>query len=143
MVADPVFLQNKCVCVHTDLPLLSFDFVLARLCAPLGPSPLTTHCSPSPTPWSSPHSAVSPLSLHSVFIETIYSKTTAATILTLIISLLVLEQIVYRSKKAHLPGDKWTIPVIGKFADSLNPTLENYKKQWYSGPLSCVSVFNM
>ncbi|GMK59354.1 hypothetical protein CspeluHIS016_0703690 [Cutaneotrichosporon spelunceum] len=71
------------------------------------------------------------------------SKTTAATILTVVISLLILEQIVYRTKKAHLPGDKWTIPVIGKFADSLNPTLENYKRQWYSGPLSCVSVFNI
>jgi len=71
------------------------------------------------------------------------SKTTAATILTAIISLLILEQVVYRSKKAHLPGDKWTIPVIGKFTDSLNPTLSNYKKQWYSGALSAVSVFNM
>jgi C-22 sterol desaturase len=50
---------------------------------------------------------------------------------------------VYRYKKAHLPGAKWTIPVIGKFADSLNPSLEGYKRQWYSGPLSAVSVFNM
>jgi C-22 sterol desaturase len=57
--------------------------------------------------------------------------------------LLVLEQVVYRAKKQHLPGDKWTIPVIGKFMDSLNPTMANYKKQWYSGPLSAVSVFNM
>lgn len=71
------------------------------------------------------------------------SKTTAATILTAIISLLVLEQVVYRSKKAHLPGDKWTIPIIGKFTDSLYPSLAKYKKQWYSGELSCVSVFNM
>jgi C-22 sterol desaturase len=50
---------------------------------------------------------------------------------------------VYRSKKQHLPGAKWTIPIIGKFADSLNPTLENYKAAWNAGPLSCVSVFNM
>ncbi|KAE8543400.1 hypothetical protein D1P53_000109 [Cryptococcus gattii VGV] len=71
------------------------------------------------------------------------SKTTTATILTLILSLLVLEQLVYRAKKAHLPGAKWTIPVIGKFADSLNPTLANYKAQWNSGPLSAVSVFNI
>jgi C-22 sterol desaturase len=71
------------------------------------------------------------------------SKTTTATILTAIISLLILEQVVYRSKKAHLPGDKWTIPVIGKFTDSLNPSLTNYKRQWYSGALSAVSVFNM
>lgn len=59
------------------------------------------------------------------------------------VSLLVLEQIVYRTKKAHLPGDKWTIPIIGKFADSLNPSLENYKRQWNSGRLSVVSVFNI
>ncbi|WVQ81465.1 hypothetical protein IAT38_003589 [Cryptococcus sp. DSM 104549] len=71
------------------------------------------------------------------------TKTAAATALTLLISLLILEQVVYRAKKAHLPGAKWTIPVIGKFADSLNPTLANYKAQWYSGPLSCVSVFNI
>ena len=72
-----------------------------------------------------------------------YSRTLAATVLTVIISLLILEQAVYRAKKGHLPGAKWTIPVIGKFADSLNPTIANYKKQWYSGPLSAVSVFNM
>ena len=73
----------------------------------------------------------------------ISSKTITATVLTLVISLLILEQAVYRSKKQHLPGAKWTIPVIGKFADSLNPSLENYKAQWYSGALSAVSVFNM
>ncbi|WVF65642.1 hypothetical protein IAT40_000373 [Kwoniella sp. CBS 6097] len=71
------------------------------------------------------------------------TKTTAATILVSVISLLLLEQIVYRTKKAHLPGAKWTIPIIGKFADSLNPTLANYKAQWNSGPLSAVSVFNI
>lgn len=71
------------------------------------------------------------------------TKTTAATILTAIISLLILEQIVYRAKKAHLPGDKWTIPIIGKFADSVNPTWANYMSQWKSGPLSAVSVFNI
>lgn len=42
------------------------------------------------------------------------SWTTA--ILVLVATLLVLEQSVYRYKKAHLPGAKWTIPVIGKFA---------------------------
>lgn len=57
--------------------------------------------------------------------------------------LLALEQAVYRYKKGRLPGAKWTIPVIGKFADSVSPTIENYKKQWDSGPLSAVSVFNM
>ncbi|ORX39064.1 putative C-22 sterol desaturase [Kockovaella imperatae] len=71
------------------------------------------------------------------------NRTLAATIFTLIISLLVLEQAVYRAKKGNLPGDKWTIPVIGKFTDSLHPSLVKYKKQWYSGALSAVSVFNI
>jgi C-22 sterol desaturase len=61
----------------------------------------------------------------------------------IVLSLLAIEQAVYRYKKRHLPGAAWTIPIIGKFADSLNPTLENYKKQWDSGALSAVSVFNM
>jgi sterol 22-desaturase len=65
--------------------------------------------------------------------------TTAA----ILLSLLVLEQTVYRYKKRHLPGDKWTIPLIGKFADSMNPTMEGYMKQWQSGALSALSVFNM
>lgn len=65
--------------------------------------------------------------------------TTAAVVITL----LVLEQSVYRYKKRHLPGDKWTIPLIGKFADSMKPSMEGYKKQWDSGALSAISVFNM
>ncbi|KAG9127948.1 RNA polymerase C-22 sterol desaturase [Ceratobasidium sp. 392] len=66
-----------------------------------------------------------------------------ATALAVIGALLILEQTVYRMKKKHLPGAKWTIPVIGKFADSLSPTLEGYKRQWDSGALSAVSVFNI
>jgi C-22 sterol desaturase len=65
------------------------------------------------------------------------------TTLTIIAALLVLEQSVYRYKKRHLPGSSWTIPIIGKFADSLKPTMEGYMKQWQSGELSAVSVFNM
>jgi sterol 22-desaturase len=62
---------------------------------------------------------------------------------TVLISLLVLEQSLYRLKKRHLPGDKWTVPLIGKFVDSMYPTMENYQKQWNSGALSAISVFNM
>lgn len=58
-------------------------------------------------------------------------------------SLLALEQAVWRYKRGRLPGDTWTIPIIGRFADSTKPTMENYKRQWDSGPLSAVSVFNM
>ncbi|KAJ3875844.1 cytochrome P450 [Lentinula edodes] len=65
--------------------------------------------------------------------------TTAA----IIVTILVLEQTVYRYKKRHLPGDKWTIPLIGKFADSMKPTMEGYQKQWQSGALSALSVFNI
>ncbi|KAF8640332.1 hypothetical protein AX17_000004 [Amanita inopinata Kibby_2008] len=61
----------------------------------------------------------------------------------ILVSLLALEQAVYRYKKRHLPGDSWTIPIIGKFADSVHPTIEGYKKQWDSGALSAVSVFNI
>jgi hypothetical protein len=57
--------------------------------------------------------------------------------------LLFLEQAVYRFKKRHLPGASWTIPLIGKFADSMSPSMEGYKKQWDSGALSAISVFNM
>ncbi|KAJ9097834.1 hypothetical protein QFC19_006624 [Naganishia cerealis] len=71
------------------------------------------------------------------------SKPVLGSLLALVATLLVVEQVVYRSKKAHLPGARWTIPVIGKFADSMNPKLDNYKKQWASGALSAVSVFNI
>jgi hypothetical protein len=65
------------------------------------------------------------------------------TTLAILLALLALEQSVYRYKKRHLPGDKWTIPIIGKFADSMKPTMEGYMKQWNSGALSAISVFNM
>jgi len=65
------------------------------------------------------------------------------TTLAILASLLILEQSVYRYKKGSLPGAKWTIPIIGKFADSLSPTMENYQAQWDSGSLSAISVFNM
>ncbi len=65
------------------------------------------------------------------------------TTLAIILALLALEQTVYRYKKKNLPGDSWTIPVIGKFADSMKPTMEGYMKQWNSGALSALSVFNM
>jgi len=70
-------------------------------------------------------SSTSPLSM-------LWLYTTAA----IVIALLVLEQSVYRYKKGRLPGDRWTIPLIGKFAESLNPSMEAYKRQWNSGDLS-------
>lgn len=69
--------------------------------------------------------------------------TSLYTTIAVVISLLILEQAVYRNKKRHLPGSKWTIPIIGKFADSMSPSMEGYIKQWNSGALSAISVFNM
>src|SRR5260221_6672068 len=65
------------------------------------------------------------------------------TTLAIVLTLLIIEQSVYRYKKKHLPGDSWTIPIIGKFADSMKPTMEGYMKQWNAGALSALSVFNM
>jgi C-22 sterol desaturase len=73
------------------------------------------------------------------------SKVATWTFTTLAIgfALLALEQSVYRCKKKHLPGDSWTIPIIGQFANSMKPTMEGYMKQWNAGALSALSVFNM
>ncbi|KAG6837897.1 hypothetical protein H0H93_013050 [Arthromyces matolae] len=51
------------------------------------------------------------------------SSTWIWTSLVIVASLLILEQTVYRFKKRHLPGAAWTIPLIGKFADSMNPPI--------------------
>lgn len=69
--------------------------------------------------------------------------TIAFTLLAIIATALVTEQFLYRAKKGGLPGPRWTIPIIGKFADSLNPSLEKYQAGWNSGPLSVASVFHM
>ncbi|CCM01299.1 uncharacterized protein FIBRA_03348 [Fibroporia radiculosa] len=85
---------------------------------------------------------------HEVFTSAFFSSSSGSanwlfTTLAIVFALLVLEQSVYRYKKRHLPGANWTIPLIGKFADSVKPTMEGYKKQWQSGALSAVSVFNI
>ena len=80
------------------------------------------------------------------FLNAVTSSPSATWLYTtgaLLLSLLILEQSVYRSKKKHLPGDKWTIPLVGKLFNSMNPTMENYMKGWNSGALSALSVFNM
>ena len=90
---------------------------------------------------SAPLSNISAPSLPTLMHE--HSSSWFYTTTLILLSLLALEQVVYRYKKRHLPGDSWTIPIIGKFADSMKPTLEGYQKQWNSGALSVVSVFNM
>ena len=64
-------------------------------------------------------------------------------VLVLVATLLGLEQVSYRRKKGGLPGAPWTIPVIGKFFDSMNPSLEKYMESWNSGALSVASVFHI
>ncbi|KAG8864896.1 RNA polymerase C-22 sterol desaturase [Tulasnella sp. 330] len=76
-------------------------------------------------------------------VDTIVSHKMLVSSIVVLISLLILEQAVYRSKKGRLPGAQWKIPIVGKFFDSMNPTMENYQKQWDLGPLSVVSVFHM
>ena len=92
------------------------------------PSGLSSHSSSNPLP-----------AIPGILPSGDWLFTTAA----IIVSLLVLEQSVYRYKKRHLPGATWTIPIIGKFADSMKPTMEGYMKQWASGALSAISVFNV
>ena len=84
-----------------------------------------------------------PLPIPSLFSVSAETATWLWTTAAIVLTLLALEQAVWRYKKRQLPGDNWTIPVIGKFVDSMKPTLENYMKQWNSGALSAVSVFNM
>ncbi|EJD04246.1 C-22 sterol desaturase [Fomitiporia mediterranea MF3/22] len=80
-------------------------------------------------------SLLSQIPVPTVFPTQSKSSTWMYTLAAIVLSVLALEQGVYRYKKGNLPGSKWTIPIIGKFADSLNPTLENYSKQWQLGPL--------
>ncbi|GAA5872505.1 hypothetical protein JCM8547_006932 [Rhodosporidiobolus lusitaniae] len=66
----------------------------------------------------------------------------ATAVLVVVITLLLAEQSLWRYRKQHLPGHSWQIPVIGQFAESLNPTMEAYKRSWAT-PLASVSVFNI
>ncbi|TFY75408.1 hypothetical protein EWM64_g8604 [Hericium alpestre] len=94
---------------------------------------------PSSTSSSPAYTIPIPSLLASASGAAVWLYTTAA----ILVALLALEQWVYKNKKRHLPGDAWTIPIIGKFADSLKPTMEGYMKQWDSGALSAISVFNI
>ena len=48
----------------------------------------------------------------------------------------------YWRKKANLAGDRFKIPFVGPFLESVNPVFAKYYAKWVSGPLSCVSVFH-
>lgn len=131
---------------HPSLPLFIFLVVVAAVVQRVF---LVAHDFQRPTMASSKASFPSALShSHSSNVlptsqSLIPSGNWFYTTAAIVISLLVLEQTVYRYKKRHLPGSRWTIPLIGKFADSVNPTMEGYQRQWASGALSAISVFNM
>lgn len=103
---------------------------------------LRRYSSSVPSPSHSPSSPLANFPVPS-FLPTSTQATWLYTTLAIVAALLVLEQSVYWYKKKHLPGATWTIPIIGKFADSMNPTMEGYMAQWNSGALSAISVFNM
>ncbi|KAF2101433.1 cytochrome P450 61 [Rhizodiscina lignyota] len=63
-------------------------------------------------------------------------------IVTLILGLVVYDQISYIWHKGSIVGPSWKTPFIGPFLDSMNPQFEQYMAKWLSGPLSCVSVFH-
>lgn len=64
-------------------------------------------------------------------------------VVSIVIGLLVLEQIIYIRKKGNIEGPKFKVwPIIGPFLESLDPKFEEYEAKWASGPLSCVSVFH-
>ncbi|SJM87155.1 probable Cytochrome P450 61 [Zygosaccharomyces bailii] len=63
--------------------------------------------------------------------------------ITLLCVLLVWDQISYQTKKGSCEGPRWKwYPIIGPFLESLDPKFEEYKAKWYSGELSCVSIFH-
>lgn len=66
----------------------------------------------------------------------------ASTAVVVIVSLLLLEQSLWRLRRGKIPGHTWQIPVIGQFAESLHPSMDAYKRSWAT-PLAAVSVFNI
>lgn len=48
----------------------------------------------------------------------------------------------YKWQKHGIVGPAWKIPFMGPFLESVFPDFEKYKAKWYSGELSCVSVFH-
>lgn len=61
----------------------------------------------------------------------------------LILTILVYDQVMYQIRKGSIAGPAFKFwPIIGPFLESLDPKFEEYKAKWYSGPLSCVSIFH-
>ncbi|GAA5977138.1 hypothetical protein JCM11641_001312 [Rhodosporidiobolus odoratus] len=94
-------------------------------------------------PTSSPSPLLDKLSAALPFSTQQWShQSIAVSVAVVLVTLLLAEQSLWRYRKAHLPGHSWQIPVIGQFAESLNPSMEAYKRSWAT-PLATVSVFNI
>ncbi|KAM7212912.1 Cytochrome P450 [Rhypophila decipiens] len=63
-------------------------------------------------------------------------------VVTFLLGLMVYDQVVYLRQKGSIAGPRFKIPLVGPFAQALDPKWEGYLKQWASGPLSCVSIFH-
>ncbi|KAI9749764.1 MAG: hypothetical protein M4579_006744 [Chaenotheca gracillima] len=61
---------------------------------------------------------------------------------TLFLSLVAYDQVMYIWNKGSIVGPIFKTPFIGPFLESVNPKFEQYKAKWDSGDLSCVSVFH-
>ncbi|KAJ4391907.1 hypothetical protein N0V93_005527 [Gnomoniopsis smithogilvyi] len=63
-------------------------------------------------------------------------------VVTLILGLVVYDQVMYIKRKGTIAGPTFEIPFVGPFFRALDPKFDGYLAQWASGPLSCVSVFH-
>nr|BAC01140.1 sterol C-22 desaturase [Symbiotaphrina buchneri]BAC01142.1 sterol C-22 desaturase [Symbiotaphrina buchneri] len=61
---------------------------------------------------------------------------------TVLIMLVLYDQLSYIRNKGRIAGPFFKIPFMGPFLQSVNPKFEEYKAKWDSGALSCVSVFH-
>jgi len=50
--------------------------------------------------------------------------------------------VMYIWNKGSIVGPAWKIPFVGLFLSSVNPKMDDYKAQFASGELSCLSVFH-
>ncbi|KAJ9144635.1 Cytochrome P450 61 [Pleurostoma richardsiae] len=63
-------------------------------------------------------------------------------IVTVLLTLVVYDQVMYIKRKGSIAGPQLKIPFMGPFIQALHPKFDAYLAQWASGPLSCVSVFH-
>ncbi|KAI5271414.1 cytochrome P450 [Aureobasidium subglaciale] len=63
-------------------------------------------------------------------------------IATLVLGIILYDQIMYIKRKGSIAGPPFKIPLMGPFVQALHPKFDAYLAQWASGPLSCVSVFH-